>query len=252
MSDAVDDYIPTEANEDSPPVKNLRRRPSTAACEVVPAQSSKKPRNETNTTQVRIPSNLRSVSALKKEVVKRLKGSDITKNLSLRVCKAALTLQEDYLLEKRKLSTQKKAATQPAKIREQVCQILGISSVTFSQIISNFIRDRTIYTSGQYGGGRSGNRAEKETRIPSTKAVQVSVREFVRSRRAKRQRVTGRQVLNFLLAEGIILLATDEEGNMVQCGCSVPRKRGVMSATIIRCSKGRILSPGFVICCFQI
>jgi len=212
MSDADDDFIPTEASLDSPPAQNLRRRPSEAINEVVPARSAKKPRNTTKTTRTQIPTNLRSVSALKKALTKQLKGTDITEGLSLRVCRAALSMQEDYLLEKRKCSTQNGRKVKPAKIQQRVCNLLGISPPTYCSILSSYLKDRTAYVSGKYGNGRSGNRSEKETRIPGTKAVQIRVREFVRVKRANRERVTARQVLDFLAAEGLIVMETNEEG----------------------------------------
>lgn len=213
MTDSDDDYSPTGAPDESPPPHNLRRSPSEASLEIVPAESAKKPRNEPRTTPVKIPTNLRSVSALKKQVTKQLKGSDITKEVSLRVCRAALTLQEDYLSEMKKISINKRAKAKPAKIREQVCRTFGLSTPTFGSILSNYIRDRTIYVSGKYSEGRSGNKSQKETRISDTKALQISVREFVRAKRSKRERVTGRQVLDFLLAKGEIEIPSDEEGN---------------------------------------
>lgn len=187
MEDNDDDYIPPDVIADSPPARNLRRRPHQATTEVVPANSAKKPRYEEKTAKPRIPNNLRSVSALKKAVTKRLQGTDFTPGLSLRVVRAALLMQEDYLLEKRRCSVQNRSQMKPAKIRERVCHLFGISAPTYSAILSNYLTNQTKYLSGRYGEGRSGNMATKETRIPDTKAVQNRVREFVRERRAKRQ-----------------------------------------------------------------
>ena len=214
MSDTDDDYTPPEESIDSPPAKNLRRRTARPAPEVVPARTAEKARNETHSTRVRIPDNLRSVSALKKSLVPRLRGSDITESLSLRVCRAALSMQEDYLLERRKCASQKDRQVKPAKIRERVCKLFGISAPTFSTIISSYLKDRTIYSSGKFDTGRSGNRTSKDTRIPDTKQVQIRVREFVRSRRAKRKRVTARQVLEFLYGEDVVHIKVNAEGEI--------------------------------------
>lgn len=215
MSSNDDNFIRMEALVDCPPAQNLRRRPSQHSNEVVPARSAKKPRNATTTTQARIPTNLRSISALKKSLTKKLKGTDITESLSLRVCRAAFSMQEDYLLEKRKCSTQNGRKLKPAKIQQRVCSLFGISAPTCSSILSNYLKDRTVYVLGKYSDGRSGNRSAKETRIPDTKAVQIRVREFARGKRAKRERVTARQVLDFLVGEGLISVETNEEGVMV-------------------------------------
>ena len=214
MSDNDDDFIPSEASADTPPAQNLRRRPPQDITQVVPAKTSKKPRNAANTSQTPNPTNLRSVSALKKALTKKLQGTDITDSLSLRVCRAALSMQEDYLLEKRKISTQNGRTVEPAKIQQRVCKLLGISAPTYSSIISSYLKDRTAYVSGKYGGGRSNNMSAKDTRIPNTKAVQIRVREFVRDKRAIRERVTARQVLDFLAGEGLIVIETNEEGAM--------------------------------------
>jgi hypothetical protein len=129
---------------------------------VVPRRTAEKPRNADKTTQTRIPTNLRSVSALKKALIKQLQGTDVTENLSVRVCRAALSMQEDYLLEKRKCSTQNGRTVNPAKIQDRVCNLFGISAPTYSSILSSYPKDRTLYVSGKYGDRRSGNRSSKD------------------------------------------------------------------------------------------
>lgn len=69
-----------------------------------------------------------------------------------------------------------------------------------------------IYCSGKEGIGRSGNIMNKATRIPRTEGLKIAVRDFVRGRRLKKQRVTCRQVLDFLVHEGHIVIARDESG----------------------------------------
>lgn len=183
MADNDDDYTPTETVQDSSPAANLRRRKPPASTEVVPAKKAKKQCFEPKTSQARIPNNLRSVSAMKKHITKLLQGTDITRELSLRVCRAALSMQEDYLLEKRKCSQQNGREPKPAKIRERVCALFGISAPTYGSIISNYLTNRSAYVSGKFQSGRSGNMKAKESRIPDTKAVQIRVREFVRAKK---------------------------------------------------------------------
>ncbi|KAG7351517.1 hypothetical protein IV203_010877 [Nitzschia inconspicua] len=177
MSGSDDDFIPTEAPVDSRPPHNLRRRPSEHTSEVVPPRSAKKARYEPKTTQSRIPTNLRSIVALKKSLSKKLMGTDITENLSLRVFRAAFLMQENYLLEKRKTSTKNGRKVKPAKIQARICELFGISTPTYCAILSNYLKDRTAYASGKFRDGRSGNRSVKETRIPDTLAVQILVRD---------------------------------------------------------------------------
>ena len=45
----------------------------------------------------RLPDTLKALVPMKKHIVKRLKGRDIDTNISLRVCRAALEMQERYL-----------------------------------------------------------------------------------------------------------------------------------------------------------
>ncbi|KAG7354037.1 hypothetical protein IV203_003393 [Nitzschia inconspicua] len=68
--------------------------------------------------------------------------------------------------------------------------------------------DRTAYDSGKLRDGRSGNKSAKETRIPDTFGVQIRFREFIRGKRAKRERVTARQVLDYLVSANIISVET--------------------------------------------
>ncbi|KAG7355775.1 hypothetical protein IV203_000461 [Nitzschia inconspicua] len=215
MSGSDDDFIPTEAPVDSRPAHNLRRRPSEHTSEVVPPRSAKKARYEPKTTQSRIPTNLRSIVTLKKSLSKKLMGTDITENLSLRVFRAAFLMQENYLLEKRKTSTKNGRKVKPAKIQARICELFGISTPTYCAILSNYLKDRTAYASGKFRDGRSGNRSVKETRIPDTLAVQILVRDFIRGKRAKRERVTARQVLDHLVSVNIISVETGEDGVMI-------------------------------------
>ncbi|KAG7373531.1 DDE superfamily endonuclease [Nitzschia inconspicua] len=215
MSGSDDDFIPTEALVDSPPAHNLRRRPSERNSEVVPPRSAKKPRYEPKTTQTRIPTNLQSILALKKSLSKKLRGTDITESLSLRVCKAAFLMQENYLHEKRKTSTKNGRKVKPARIQARICELFGISPPTYCAILSSYLKDRTAYASGKLGDGRSGNKSAKETRIPDTLGVQILVREFIRGKCAKRERVTARQVLDYLVSVNIISVETGEDGVMI-------------------------------------
>jgi very-short-patch-repair endonuclease len=48
-----------------------------------------------------------------------------------------------------------------------------------------------------------------KTRIPRTMAMQIKVRDFVRGRCMNRQRVTGCQVLDFLVAEKHLVVPLD-------------------------------------------
>ncbi|KAG7345093.1 hypothetical protein IV203_032624 [Nitzschia inconspicua] len=124
-------------------------------------------------------------------------------------------MQENYLLEKRKTSTKNGRKVKPARIQARICELFGISPPTYCAILSCYLKDRAAYASGKLGDGRSGNKSAKETRIPDTLGVQILVREFIRGKRAKRERVTARQVLDYLVSVNIISVETGEDEVMI-------------------------------------
>jgi hypothetical protein len=73
-----------------------------------------------------------------------------------------------------------------------------------------------VYVNGKHGCGRSGNSNEKATRIPRTRECQLLVQAFVRDKRNQRERVTGRQVLDFLLEKDILHIPVDASGSYVK------------------------------------
>ena len=143
----------------------------------------------------KLPSEIRQVVAMKKHVTKQLHGSDFDKGLSLRVIKAALTMQVDYLKEVKRRGAAKQSSVRPPAVRKTICHYLGISPATYSCIINRYLEDRTVYASGQEGQGRTGNRAVRVTRIKRTKANQILIRNFVRGKRMNRERVTAKQLV---------------------------------------------------------
>jgi transposase len=147
-----------------------------------------------------------------KHVSKQLPGQDYSKGLSLRVVRAALTLQQDYLLKKQKLPTAERKRVKAPAVRNNVCRLFGVSEQAFSTILGDYLADRTIFISGVDGNGRSGNRDRRQTRIPRTKTVQIMIREFVRGKRINRERVTAKEVLGKLVDEGILHIPHNEDG----------------------------------------
>jgi hypothetical protein len=90
-----------------------------------------------------------------------------------------------------------------------MCRLLGLSPKNYTNIVSQYLTDGSIYPSGAGGGGRGGNMDRKETRIPRTKNVTIALREFVITERKKRKRVTARQILNILARKGILHIPVD-------------------------------------------
>jgi hypothetical protein len=188
------DERPTEAAA-SIPAKNLRKRKAASP-------SSKKAR------PTRLPTDLGEIASMEKQISKQLNGLDIDRNLSLRVVKAALVIQKEYL--ERKVS-QDAAVGLPA-IRRQICKLFSISPTSYCAIMQSYFGNQTVYTSGKGGEGRSGNTMKKQTRIPEAKALEVKVREFVRMQRKLRKRITGRQVLDFLVSENHLEVQKTDDG----------------------------------------
>jgi hypothetical protein len=117
---------------------------------------------------------------LKEGINSRLKRLDIGVSLSVRVVRAALTMQEKYLKAKQKSGKNTKCRNEmiaAPKIRETICKLLGISSRSFCYVLHSYLENQTIYNTGVDGNGRSGNTSPKSKRVPQTKRVQVLVRE---------------------------------------------------------------------------
>jgi hypothetical protein len=201
--------VPNESDthQDSPPKK-------------LPRLENRKGSNEAGKSRASLPKNRQQISQVMQHISKQLKGYDIDTNLSLRIIKASLEMQDTHLASKQKRGTAKKGTLQPPRIRETICKQFGISTPTYGKIISSYFpqdrRDRTVYVNGKHGCGRSGNSNEKATRIPRTRECQLLVQAFVRDKRNQRERVTGRQVLDFLLEKDILHIPVDASGSYVK------------------------------------
>lgn len=126
-----------------------------------------------------LPTNLETITTMKNSVHQRLKGFDYDQNVSLRVIRAALTLQESYiqkLKKKKKKKNERTVLLQPPRVRETICNLIGISSSTYVKIMHQFYNHQTVYSTELVGEGRGGNRQEKDTQVPHTTNV---VHKFV-------------------------------------------------------------------------
>ena len=174
---------PPEEDIDSAPAFNLRKHPHEYVDEVSEELEVDSPRNSIATAQVRIPARLEQLVPMKKHVSKLLKGADFDRNMSLRVVAASLQMQEDYIRAKRKHGKGKTVAIPKPAVRANICRLFGISAPTYGKIMRAYLTNRQIYVSGKFDNGRSGNLAQRDTRVPQTKAVENQVREWVRQRR---------------------------------------------------------------------
>jgi len=163
--------------------------------------------------QIQMPTTLALLSPMESHVSKLIQGTDYDQNLSLRVILAAMRLQKEYLLRKSKKMGHK---IPPAQVQKTVCRLLGVPPQTYSRIVSGYLQDGSIYSTGVDGEGRGGNTQAKETRIPRTPAVSVAVREFIDKEWKKQKRVTARQLLDFFVESGILHIPTNQHTGLYQ------------------------------------
>jgi hypothetical protein len=123
-----------------------------------------------------LPRDLRAISLMDKHITKHLYGQDYDYNTSLRVIGAALHMQKGYLQKVQRVGKEKAKYIKKPQIRDTVCNLFHIGHDAYSQIVGGYLANRKIYQSGSNkGGGRSGNRNAKESRIPQMMALQISV-----------------------------------------------------------------------------
>jgi transposase len=147
---------------------------------------------------------LPSTRAYKKELTEKLSASSITQDLSLRVLLHYLSLKEEHLKICQKDC--KKLSLYGGGIQKAVTGAFSLSRETLQKILEDFNRG------GAYESEQRGNFNKKTTRIPQTLSTLVAVREFVRDKRSRREHVTGRQVLDFLIEKEIVKVPRDNCG----------------------------------------
>lgn len=213
MSDSDYEQEAGHPNDETPYI--LRRRSGGEEREVAGANSARK-RTKTDTTgstsQVRLPTNAKSISTKLQHLNSRLHGLNYDENISLRVVVAVLKMQLDYLKEK-----SKNPNTKAARIRERICEIFSISPMTYTAIMKPILTEFNSGKSSLYSTNSRGNFNAKMTRIPHTQSVVVAVREFVRERRKKKERTTGKQVLELCIEKGWIVVAKDSDKRLGNC-----------------------------------
>jgi hypothetical protein len=172
-----------------------------------------------------LPTDLQGISHRLSNIKKRLNGLDFDENLSLRVVAMALELQKLHLSKKRKLAADKRGNIRPANIRNQVCQLMHISTRSYGAIMQKYLADGSLYVSGKESSSRSGNSDAKDTRIPRTHGLQVAVRDWLREKRANKTRVTARQLLDFFVEQKYLVVPlTAGEGEGIHLYESKPLK----------------------------
>ena len=204
-----EDFVPTEGVEEEGR-RALRRRKSSSELARTKQKVQKLPTTNKRRKSL-LPSSVDEVEAKLSDITKQIRGRDIDQNVSLRVLKCALELHKEHLTRQAKAGTAI-ARLGNAEIRPTVQKLLGVGSNTYQAIMTQFLSEESVYASGVQGSGRAGNRNVKYTRIPKTQAVVHGVRDFVRGRRTKRERVTARQVLDWFVEQGYLAVPKDSKG----------------------------------------
>jgi hypothetical protein len=145
-----------------------------------------------------------------KQITKSLYGLDYEYNTSLRVIGVALRIQKGYLQRVQKLGKATARLVEKPRIRDTVCDLFHIGHDAYSEIVGGYLHKRKVYVTGRNSVGRGGNAGQRDTRIPRTKAMQIKVRDFIQSQRMNQQRVTARQVLDFLVENQYVIVPLDE------------------------------------------
>ena len=210
MENLSSDELSSEASHsDDLTGYNLRRRMSQDTRKRAGTKSIRKGPNK----QPKLRLSSMSTKSLTKHlhhVKKRLNGTTYDSHLSLRVVHAACSLQMEYLEAKSKNSGGRNGPP-PPKVWDRVCKLFGVSSPTYSNIINKYLLSDEYHRTAYESAGK-GNSERKDTRIPNTKQVVLEIRTFVRNERAQHKRVTGKQVLEFCINKGYIVIPKDDIG----------------------------------------
>lgn len=173
--------------EDNTTGRILRRRKSTGLYALPTRRSARKPRKTLQKQQgvsAKLPATLEEVHDYLATIDKHLHGVDYDVYSTARVIKAALVLQKDYLEEKKKRGQEKGKTLTCPKVRETISRLFGVSSVTYSRILTQFFNNKSLYSRE-----RKGNTTSKQCQIPNTRAIVHMIRDFVREERRHRRRV---------------------------------------------------------------
>jgi len=167
---------------------------------------------------VKFPSNLQAISQMKNNVSKRLQGSSISEDLSLTVIRRVLVIKETHLKRRAKKLKDKDGKPLPVPrpaIAREVCMEFGIGKTQYTNIVKAYFtvdpRNRQVYSTGD-NGFKPGNEKAKQRRIPVTTENRLLTQTYVREQRSKRQRITARQLVDFLVEKGKLHVKKDATG----------------------------------------
>ena len=159
-----------------------------------------------------MPNTIAGIEEALSSLKRHLQGSEYTPGVSARVLKAAFTLQKEWLEKKTRLGARKMKGVKFPGIREKVCSLFGVSSATYSNIMSTYLSESKLYTTGKEECGRTGGNNNKRRRITNLRSTQQLIREFVRCHRQRKEKVTAVQITKYLIEMDVLQCNKDAFG----------------------------------------
>nr|CCA21785.1 AlNc14C133G7031 [Albugo laibachii Nc14] len=129
---------------------------------------------------------------------------------STEICGHAARLRGEN--SKERVNSSRKIA--PLLVRERVCRLLAAGPIACSRIIDAYSnaekrKQRHVHHSTHLLDGTK----SKTTHITKTTKVCVAIRDSVSLKRSRRERVTARQVMDFLVPKKWLVVAIEEDGS---------------------------------------
>jgi len=207
-STSDDDFETVDCSVDDGTVQNVGRRSYEQVSEIAITKSAAKNTYKRLKLQQLSRQSATSISKTIQCLTKRLHGASYDGPTSLRVIHAANSMQLQYLKAKKKITKGDKLPPRP-QIRKHICWLFAIGTKTYVKILSayNSLKNK------EYKTGERGNYLGKTTRVPRTKKVVTTIREFVRSERSFRKRITARQVLDLCISKKYLSIPRTNHGD---------------------------------------
>lgn len=92
----------------------------------------------------------------------------------------------------------------------KVVEMLGYSSTTVASVMAEWKRSKQVAESAG-----PGNRTAKAKRVPELRCIVTGVRKFVRDRRRNRQRTVAKDVLEYLIDQGLLVVGEGSHAKKV-------------------------------------
>ena len=128
MADSDDDFAPPEDGIIKPSSpSSLPTGPVACSTKKWHRQCMENVRHSPPKKMGVLPTNLQQISQTTNAIIKRLQGSDIDANLSLRIVKVSLERQETHLRFNQKIGQKENKGAKPPPVRDTICKLFSIS-----------------------------------------------------------------------------------------------------------------------------